>query len=222
VAWSTPEPRCGHHGCWDGWTEPLLTWANVVTAVRLVLALALVGASVATGDSRLLLAALACYLVLDMVDGFVARRLRQETRGGALFDVLADRASSMAVWVTWAVTHPDVVAPVLVYTLEFVVVDGLLSTLWLAWPLLSCNHVARVDPVVYRLNWSTPAKAANSGCLLLLVLLWPQPVLAVIGVGGILVVKVYSLLRLHALLPAPQPGCAYRVVPSIRTKSPAS
>jgi CDP-diacylglycerol--glycerol-3-phosphate 3-phosphatidyltransferase len=222
VRWTTPEPACGHHGCWDGWREPLTTWPNLVTAVRVFLALALVGTAVATGDSRYLLAALATYLVLDMVDGIAARRLRQETRAGALFDVLADRASSMAVWVTWAALHPDVIAPVLVYALEFVVVDGLLSTLWLAWPVLSCNYVARVDPVVYRLNWSMPAKAANSGCLLLFVLLWPQPVLGVVGVGGILVVKLYCLARLHGQLPAPGPGCAVQPVPRVRTKSPAS
>lgn len=222
MRWTTPDPACGHHGCWDGWREPLGTWPNVVTAVRVVLALALVGVALGTGDSRYLLAALAVYLVLDMVDGIAARRLRQETRAGALFDVLGDRVSSMAIWIPWAVLHPDVIAPVLVYALEFVVVDGLLSTLWLAWPLLSCNYVARVDPVVYRLNWSTPAKAANSGCLLVLVLLWPQPVLGVIGVGGILLVKLYCLVRLHRLLPAPGPGCAVRAVPRIRTNSPAS
>jgi len=193
-----------------------------VTAFRLVLVLGLVVAAVSTGDSRLLVVALPCYLLLDMLDGFAARRLRQETRGGALFDVLADRASSMAIWVTWAVMHPDVIAPVLVYALEFVVVDGLLSTLWLAWPLLSCNHVARVDPVIYRLNWSTPAKAANSGCLVGFVLVWPQPVLAMIGVCAILAVKVYSLVRLHSRLPGPGPGCAYRSVPIVRTNSPAS
>ena len=222
MRWSTPEPQCGHHGCWDGWSEPLTTWANGVTAVRTVLVLALVGAAVLTGDSRLLLVALPTYLLLDMVDGIVARWLRQETRGGALFDVLADRASSMAIWVTWGVMHPDVIATILVYALEFVVVDGLLSTLWLAWPLLSCNHVARVDPVVYRLNWSTPAKAANSGCLLLLVLIWPQPVLGVVAVGGILAVKAYSLVRLHGQLPGPGPGCAVTRVPAVKTLGPAS
>lgn len=221
VRFTTPDPACGHHGCWDGWAEPLRTWPNLVTAVRAVGTAVLSAAALATGRPDLLLAGLVVYLVLDVVDGWVARWLRQETRAGALFDVLADRASSVAFWLPWAVWHPEVALPVSVYVLEFVLVDGLLSTLWLAWPLLSCNHTARVDPWVHRLNWSPPAKALNTGVLVVLVLLWPQPLLATVAVTAVLVLKVVSLVRLHGLLPAPGPGCATRPLrPPVRTTSP--
>jgi phosphatidylglycerophosphate synthase len=208
--WRSPAPACGHHGCWDGWAEPLATWPNLVTALRTIAALLLSAAAVSTGRQDLLLAALAVYWAGDVADGALARRLGQETRGGALFDVLADRACSVAFWLPWVLWHPESVWPVMLYLFEFAVVDGLLSVAWLAWPLLSCNYVERVHGQVYRLNWWPPAKAVNTAGLVLLVVVWPQPLLAVLFVAAVLAVKVASLVRLHAALPAPGPGCAAR------------
>lgn len=210
MRWTSPSPACGHRGCWDGWPEPWWTWANLVTVVRTVGALALAAVAVTASSEQLLLASLAVYWVGDLLDGLVARVLHQETRGGALLDVLTDRACSLAFWLPWAVWHPESAWPVALYVLEFVVVDGLLSVVWLAWPLLSCNYVERVDRAVYRWNWWPPAKAVNTAGLLLLVVLWPRPWLALAFVMAVLVVKVASLRRLTSLLPAPGPGCASR------------
>lgn len=206
--WTTPEPACGHRGCWDGWGEPWWTWANLVTLVRTVAALGLAAAAVMQGSTALLFASLAVYWAGDVLDGALARRLRQETRGGALFDVLADRACSLAFWLPWAVWHPESAGPVALYVLEFAVVDAVLSVMWLSWPLLSCNDVDRVDRAVYRWNWWPPAKAANTAGLFVFVVLWPAPWLATAFVLAVLVVKVVSLRRLTGLLPAPGPGCA--------------
>ena len=206
--WASPRAACGHRGCWDGWAEPLATWPNLVTAVRTVLALVLAGLALTRGSVALLLASIAAYWLGDVLDGLLARQLGQETRGGALFDVLADRACSVAFWLPWAMLHPDATWPVLLYVLEFCVVDGVLSVAWLAWPLLSCNYVGRVHPLVYRLNWWPPAKLVNTTGLVLLIVVWPQPALATVFVAGVLAVKATSLALLHAALPAPPPGCA--------------
>lgn len=208
MRWTTPQPRCGHRGCWDGWTEPWWTWANVVTVVRTLLALALAASAVTASRADLLLVSLAVYWAGDVLDGSVARWLRQETRAGALLDVLADRACSLAFWLPWAAWHPEAAWPVALYVLEFVVVDGLLSVVWLAWPLLSCNYVDRVDRGVHRWNWWPPAKAANTAGLVVFVVLWPAAWLASAFVLAVLVVKVLSLRRLTSLLPAPVPGCS--------------
>lgn len=206
--WTTPPAACGHRGCWDGWTEPWRTWANLVTVARTLVALGLAAAAIRTGRQELLLASLAVYWAGDVLDGLVARRLRQETRGGALLDILSDRACSLAFWVPWAVWHPESAWPVALYVLEFVVVDGLLSVAWLAWPLLSCNYVDRIDTHVHRWNWWPPAKAVNTAGLLVFVVLWPAPWVASAFVVAVLVVKVLSLRRLTGLLPAPGPGCS--------------
>jgi len=206
--WTTPDTACGHRGCWDGWPEPWTTWANLVTGVRTVAAVALAIAAVATSRLDLLLVSLAVYWVGDVVDGQVARRLRQETRRGALLDVLTDRVCSVAFWVPWALWHPDVMWPVALYLLEFAVVDTVLSIAWLGFPLTSCNYVERVDRAVYRWNWWAPAKAVNTAGLVVLVVVWPQPLLASAFVLAVLAVKVASLRLLVRRLPGPGPGCA--------------
>jgi phosphatidylglycerophosphate synthase len=206
--WSAPAPRCGEHGCWDGWAEPVLTVANVVTAVRTVGALVLAGAAVVAGDLRLLLASLAVYWVGDVLDGWLARRLGQETRRGAAFDVVTDRLCALAFWLPWAAWYPETAPAVWLYLVEFVLVDGALSLLWLAWPLLSCNYVGRVHPLVHRLNWWPPAKAVNTAGLLVLIVGLREPAPALGFVGLVLGVKLVSLVLLVRQLPATGPGCA--------------
>ena len=208
MPWTTPSPACGHRGCWDGWSEPWWTWANLVTLLRTVGALALAAAAVVLSRQDLLLLSVAVYWVGDVLDGQLARRLHQETRRGALLDVLTDRLCSLAFWLPWAVWHPDVAWPIALYVLEFAVVDTVLSVIWLRFPLTSCNYVDRVDRVVYRWNWWAPAKAVNTAGLLVLVVIRPLPVLASAFVLAVLVVKVVSLARLARRLPAPGPGCA--------------
>lgn len=207
-SYRTPDPRCGHRGCYDGWRESLLTVPNLITLTRTLLALVLAATAVSSGSRRLLVAALLSYWVGDILDGIVARALHQETRAGALFDVLADRACCVAFWLPWAVWHPGVTVPVFLYLFEFVLVDGLLSSLWLAWPLTSCNYVERVDGPVWRLNWWPPAKSVNTAALVIFAVVWHLPVVATLLVAAVLAVKTWSLLRLHAMLPAPPPGCA--------------
>jgi len=211
MRWRSPLARCGDRGCWDGWAEPLVTWPNIITALRTLVALSLTALALPKQSVTLLLVGLFVHWGGDVLDGSVARWLHQETRGGALFDVLADRVCALAFWLPWAAWHPDVVWPIALYVLEFALADALLSVMWLAWPLVSCNYVDRVDPVVHRLNWWPPAKAVNTAGLLVLVVVWPQPLLASAFVTAVLVVKCVSLVRLHRRLPGlpgPAPGCA--------------
>ena len=206
----TPEPVCGHRGCWDGWVEPVVTVPNVITVIRTLASLVLSVTGVVTGSSALLVAGLLVYIVGDSADGVSARVLHQETRRGALFDVVTDRICSLTFWIPWAVLHSDVRLPIIIYAVEFVVIDGPLSVLWAKWPLTSCNYVGRVDKWVWVLNWCVPAKVFNSTILIFLLLVWVQPVAATVLVSIVLCIKVFSLVRLRSLLPAPGPGCAYR------------
>jgi CDP-diacylglycerol--glycerol-3-phosphate 3-phosphatidyltransferase len=73
--------------------EDLRTAANAVTLTRLVVATALFAASAYLRNPVLNLAGLAVYWLGDVADGFLARRLDQETLFGAQWDILADRMS---------------------------------------------------------------------------------------------------------------------------------
>lgn len=85
----TIEPnRVGHA---DPANETWATWANAATAVRLVVGLVVFAYAAVTRDETWNFIGLGVYWMLDVVDGFLARRFDQETRIGAQMDILADR-----------------------------------------------------------------------------------------------------------------------------------
>ena len=199
---------CGHRGCVRPDRERAVTPATVLTFVRTgaTIALALLGA--AQASLPLLLAARGTYWVGDVADGVLARVRDEETRAGAVWDVVCDRVSAACFYVGFAWYDPSMAVPVGVYLAEFMVVDTVLSLAFLAWPLTSPNYFHLVDRRVWLWNWSNPGKAVNSSVFALLLVLTRQPVLATAVAGGLLVLKVLSAVRLSRLgIPVPA-GCA--------------
>lgn len=203
-----PAP-CGHRGCTRAVGDLWATAPNAVTAIRTAGTVALWAVAVGSGDERWLLAALLCYWIGDMLDGLVARLSRSETRTGALLDVLADRLSVCLVVTTYVAAHPEAVLPAAVFLFQFVVLDAYLTLAFSRWSLLSPNYFALVDRTVHRWNWSPPAKAANTGAVVLVVLLTGSMVAATALAIAVLAVKVGSTVRLTKLRPPRElSGCA--------------
>ncbi len=185
------------------------TLPNLVTIARTVAAvpLALIAAAGAVqhsagglrGGIALLAAAYAVYWIGDIADGHLARRLGQETRLGAVLDIVCDRACSAALAVALVALRPDLLVVMAVFLLNFMVLDLLLSLAFLCWPIDSPNDFHRVDPRLYRWNWSPPAKAANTAGVLLVVAIGGGAAGFVVAVG-LLLVKVWSAGRMIALL----------------------
>jgi CDP-diacylglycerol--glycerol-3-phosphate 3-phosphatidyltransferase len=188
--------------------ETWRTWANLVTGVRIVAALACFVASALTGVEGWNWAGLAVYWVLDIVDGAVARGLRQETRIGAQFDILSDRLLIGAFYANFLRFHPAMAIPIAMHLLQFVVLDQYLSHQFMRWPCLSPNYFHEVDRRIWLLNWSALGKVANGALVAVAVVLatflgWSWIVPAVVSLG-VMSVKLYSMVRL-ASLPAPEP-----------------
>ena len=200
---------CGHRGCTSSFAEQWASAPNVVTVVRTVGTVALWGVAVTTGGEGWLLAALLCYWIGDIADGLLARLTHWETRTGAVLDMLADRLSVCLVVVSYVTMHPPAALPAAVFLVQFVVLDAYLTLAFARWSLLSPNYFHLVDPAVYRLNWSLPAKATNTGAVILVVLLTGSMVAATGLAVAVLVVKSFSAVRL-ARLPVPRTlsGCA--------------
>jgi undecaprenyl-diphosphatase len=176
--------------------ERFWTWATVVTMVRTIGSLTLIVLAIRGHSMSVLLGGLAVYWVGDILDGWLARRLDQETRIGAVADILSDRLSVVpffvgVVWLerTWAV-------PVGVYLAEFLVVDLLLSLAFLAWPLVSPNYFYLVDHRIWCFNWSPLAKALNSAAFIGILLLTQDAVLATAFALALLMLKCLSVARL--------------------------
>jgi CDP-diacylglycerol--glycerol-3-phosphate 3-phosphatidyltransferase len=178
----------------------LLNVPNAVTAVRTATSVGLAVAALTHRSAHLLVAAYLIYWVGDILDGAAARALGQETRAGAVFDIVADRACTSACAAALVVLRPATAVPIAVFLVQFMVVDQLLSLMFLRWPLLSPNHFGRVDRRIHRWNWSPPAKALNTAAVVLLAICTPAAV-AVAFAAGVAAVKVVSLIA-AAKLPA--------------------
>jgi phosphatidylglycerophosphate synthase len=182
-----------------GSAEPLWTWPNLVTLVRTVVAVALGVLAVAHGDVAVLAVAYGVYWVGDMADGWLARRLGQETRAGAVFDVVGDRACTVLLCAGLVAARPAAWLVGVVFLVSFSVVDTMLSLSFLRWDLLGPNDFHLVDRAVWRVNWSPVAKALNTAGVVGLTVLGVYPLALLLAVA-VLFVKVGSGLRVMRLL----------------------
>ena len=180
---------------------PFRTVPNAVTLVRTVLAVLIGAIAVANADLILLAVAYGVFWVGDIADGWSARRLGQETRAGAVFDIVCDRACTGILCVGLVASVPSALPVVVVFVLSFMVLDSMLSMAFLCWPVLSPNYFHIVDRRVWQLNWSPLAKAANTAGVvgaLALELFSVAFVVAVVVLG----IKLWSTRRVIQLLAA--------------------
>ena len=177
----------------------LRTWPDVVTLVRTVLAVGIGASGVAHADLTLIAVAYAVYWAGDVADGWLARRIGQETRAGAVLDIVCDRACTSLLCVGLLAQLPAVLPVAIVFLLSFMALDTMLSLAFLCWPVLGPNYFGEIDPGVYRLNWSPPAKALNTAAVVLLVVTGLYAAALVVATGVVLL-KVWSALRVARLL----------------------
>lgn len=180
---------------------PVRTVANVVTVLRTVVAVVVAGAAVGLDRPLLLVPAYAVYWVGDVLDGYAARRLGQETRLGAVLDIVSDRACTSILCVGLVAQLPQLGPVVVAFFLCFMVLDTMLSLSFLCFPLLGPNYFGQVDQRVYLLNWSPAAKALNTAGVVVL-LLAGQTLAAAVLVALLVGVKVWSGARVLRLVEA--------------------
>ena len=179
--------------------ERFWTWPTVVTLVRTIGSLTLIGLAFRGHSMSFLLAGLGIYWAGDILDGWLARRLDQETRIGAVADILCDRLSAVPFYVGLVWLDSTLAMPVGVYLAEFLVVDLLLSLAFRAWPLVSPNYFYLVDHRIWALNWSPLAKTINSAAFIAILLLTDNAVLATSFALALLALKCFSMARLLRL-----------------------
>ena len=180
---------------------PFATLPNLVTLVRTVTAVTLGVVAEATGNLALVVVAYGVFWLGDLLDGWSARRLRQETRAGAVFDIVSDRACVAVLCAGLVSMVPGVTPVALVFLLSFMVLDAMLSLSFLCWPLLSPNYFHEVDRRVWQLNWSPAGKAANSAGVIGAVALGHNGLALVVALL-VVAVKLWSSVRVARLLEA--------------------
>lgn len=187
--------------------ESPMTWANLVTALRGVLGIAIFTVAAFTHSEAWNFAGLAVYWLLDVADGFLARRLDQETRLGAQMDILCDRLLVTFFYLNYVWIYPELLVPVVLFLFQFMGIDHYLSNQFMRWPVKSPNYFYEVDRVIWLHNWSVPGKLLNSAVVTGLLVLTKSPWLVSAVAVGIIGLKIYSCIRLHRL-PAPEPAWA--------------
>lgn len=183
--------------------ESPLTWANLVTSLRVTGSVVCFTIAAQRGSAAWNLAGLLVYWALDSLDGFLARALHQETRMGAQMDILADRVLIIFFYYNALVRNPELLLPVGLFLFQYAGLDLYLSIQFLRWPLLSPNYFYQVDRRIWALNWSPVAKLSNAGLVTGLILLIGNGWLPVGVCAGLLAIKAYSCVRMHRL-PAPE------------------
>lgn len=180
-------------------SAPVATSANLVTGVRTAGAVGVGLFALVERSATLVVVAYAIYWAGDILDGWLARRLGQETRLGAVLDILCDRVCSAVLVCGLATLQPHLLPALAVFLLQFMVVDCTLSLAFLCWPLVSPNYFHRVDRTVWRWNWSPPAKAINTAGVVLAVATGSLLLASVVAVAQLLV-KAESSRRVLRLL----------------------
>jgi CDP-diacylglycerol---glycerol-3-phosphate 3-phosphatidyltransferase len=183
----------------------LLSLPNRITLVRTVIAMGVAAWAFHSGTWQWLVVGYLVYWAGDSLDGGVARMRGQESLIGAVFDIACDRASTLLLAGAFIATYPDVVGPLVIYLVQFAVLDTMLSLAFLLWPWsLSPNYFYRVDRPIYLWNWSRFAKAVNTGAVVIALVAghhWENLMVLAYAVATFTVVlKVVSLTRLVRIL----------------------
>lgn len=196
---SDKQKPCKHLECTANKVDSWVTWPNLVTIVRTLATVILVSIGVWQRSEVLLFIGLGAYWLGDMADGALARLLKQETRTGAVFDILSDRLCVALFYVSYAGFHHDMIIPIGIFLVNFMLVDNQLSLAFLKWPVMSPNYFYAVDKLVYKLNWSPLAKSTNTSLFLIAVVLTNLWWLASLVALFFLVLKLYSTVLVSRL-----------------------
>src|SRR3569833_179758 len=190
--------RCGVRGCGCEDPRQLLNAANVVTVIRTLASLALMTTAAVQHSWPWLLAAYLTYWIGDSADGNIARWRGQETRLGAVCDVVCDRINCISCALV-LLMFVDAPWPVAEFLFQFVVDDLPLTLLPMRWPVLSPNYFYVIDRLAYTLNWHVVAKVTNTTLLVLLLVFVPDQRIALVAASIVLIIKIYSLFRVLRL-----------------------
>ena len=204
--------------------EQVWTAATGITVLRALACSALVVLGAASRHATPVLGALGLNMVLDSLDGAVARRYRHETVFGAQADGAVDRFLAMAVVLAIAALRGRALATVeaLAVCCQFVMVDQILCTQFLRFGLWSPDHFYVVDETVWRLNWSPLAKLLGNVPLLLFAISGSTAWIAVPVSAALVAARAYSYALIQSKARTSLPELCHAVGPDAPDRVEAS
>ena len=191
--------------------------ANAVTLIRSLLAFAVV-AMLHTKTRNVYLAAAVLTIAvfwMDALDGYLARKLGEDSKLGAVVDIIADRVVEMTYWIIFAVFGWVPVWVTLVIAARGFLVDGLRS-IALERGMTAFGSASMIRSklgallVSSRLSRGTYGVAKAAACALVILALTPGlPPQSVPGLGAALAAAAWLAVALSVVL------CLVRAIPVV-------
>lgn len=176
--------------------EAVVSLPNLITVLRVAIGLWIFSVAAHLDSPALNIIGLFVYWFLDMLDGFLARVLQQETILGAQIDILSDRLLLAFFYFNYLRNDLTPLIPVILFLLNFLVIDHYLSNQFIRWPIVSPNYFYKVDDLIWKLNWSPVGKFINTGPFTLLLLLTKSLLIPLLVIVLVIGLKIYSFYRL--------------------------
>jgi CDP-diacylglycerol--glycerol-3-phosphate 3-phosphatidyltransferase len=170
---------------------------NVITVIRVLGSLTFFALAIVHRNPTYNYIGFGIHWLVDFVDGWYARRWKQETILGAEIDIIADRLEIIFFYVIFLHFRPYLYLPVCLYLIDYAFIDFYLSYQFLKYDIISPNYFYKVHRRVYLLNYSPIGKFSNSSVVTLTLIFLPQlhPFVSVYACG-LIAVKSYSVYLL--------------------------
>ena len=178
--------------------ESIFSVPNIITLIRLGLSLSFFVLAIQKMNPTYNFIGLGIHWIGDVLDGMYARTFKQETIVGAEIDIIADRVEMLFFYAIFLMFNPSLYLPVVIYMLDYAFVDFYLSYQFIKFDIISPNYFYKVNPTVYRLNFSNVGKFCNSTLITLLLIFLPQIQLVTAFLAAMLIgTKSYSIHLLN-------------------------
>lgn len=174
--------------------ESFYSEANLITVIRLLASLTFFSMAILDQSQTYMYIGFLIHWIVDFIDGWVARRFKQETILGAQADIIADRVEIIYFYVIFLHFRPYIYLPVALYLIDYAFIDFYLGYQFMNFGIISPNYFYKVNKRVYNLNFSPLGKFSNSSIVTILLVFLPQlhPYIAIYACG-LIIVKSYSV-----------------------------
>ncbi|MCD6165771.1 CDP-alcohol phosphatidyltransferase family protein [bacterium] len=171
---------------------------NIITVLRLSCSLVFFVLAITQMNPTYNFIGFGIHWLGDFIDGFYARKFKQETILGAEIDIIADRVEILFFYVNFLYFRPYLFLPVVLYLIDYTFIDFYLSYQFIKYDIISPNYFYKVDKLVYLLNYSPGGKFCNSSIVTLLLIFLPQIQIVATIIAAILIgVKLFSIYLLN-------------------------
>jgi hypothetical protein len=177
--------------------ESIYSEANIFTLIRLTASIVFFMLAIINKQLLFLYTGFVIHWIGDFIDGFIARKFKQETIVGAEIDLIADRLEIILFYAIFLYFRPYLFLAASLYLIDYAFIDFFLGYQFNKFGLISPNYFFKVDNRVHLLNFSPGGKFLNSSVVTLTLIFLPQfHIFAAIIAIGLIIIKSYSIYLL--------------------------